>query len=408
VIAALRTFYRGENSWDILRVSHKVLLGSAAAVLVCIVALFARGLNLGIEFEGGSVWEIPVPVSAQESDAASSAAADAADPDEVPGGDPEGEGSAPAGTAAGNGAAQAPEAAARNAGGDVTTDDVAAVAAAAGVPDARVQFVVVTGAPDIFRVRGVLSPDADGAAVAVALADAVGVDVESLSTRQVSPSFGDEVAGKARRALVVFFVLIALYLWFRFEWKMSVGALIAVGHDIVLTVGAYALFGFEVTPATVVAFLTIMGYSLYDTIVVFDRVKSNERSLPARSHFTYHALANVSLNQVLTRSVNTSITSVLPVVSLLIVGAGFLGAGTLAEFATALLIGLLVGSYSSIFVAMPTVAWLKGYEPGWAAAQVAADAAGRLDSMEAATQALAAENYTRSAPPRPRKKGRRR
>ena len=408
MIAALRTFYRGENSWDILRVSHKVLLGSAAAVLVCIVALFARGLNLGIEFEGGSVWEIPVPVSAQESDAASSAAADAADPDEAPGGDPEGEGSAPAGTAAGNGAAQAPEAAVGSAGGDVTTDDVAAVAAAAGVPDARVQFVVVTGALDIFRVRGVLGPDADGAAVAVALADAVGVDVESLSTRQVSPSFGDEVAGKARRALVVFFVLIALYLWFRFEWKMSVGALIAVAHDIVLTVGAYALFGFEVTPATVVAFLTIMGYSLYDTIVVFDRVKSNERSLPARSHFTYHALANVSLNQVLTRSVNTSITSVLPVVSLLVVGAGFLGAGTLAEFATALLIGLLVGSYSSIFVAMPTVAWLKGYEPGWAAAQVAADAAGRLDSMEAATQALAAENYTRSAPPRPRKKGRRR
>ena len=111
----------------------------------------------------------------------------------------------------------------------------------------------------------------------------------------------------------------------------------------------------------------------------------------------------MSLNQVLTRSVNTSITSVLPVLSMLVVGAGFLGAGTLSEFATALLIGLLVGSYSSIFVAMPTVAWLKGYEPGWAAAQAAADAAGRHDSMEAATQALAAESYTRSAAPRPRK-----
>lgn len=394
MIAALRTFYRGENSWDILRVSRKVLIGSALAVLICVVALVVRGLNLGIEFEGGSVWEIPAPSAVESVDGASDGAA--------------GEDAATDGAAGNDGAAGESETSASSPGGDVTTDDVAAVAAAAGVPDARVQFVVVTGAPDIFRVRGVLGPDADSAAVATALADAVGVDVESLSTRQVSPSFGDEVAGKARRALVVFFVLIALYLWFRFEWKMSLGALIAVGHDIVLTVGAYALFGFEVTPATVVAFLTIMGYSLYDTIVVFDRVKSNERSLPARSHFTYHALANVSLNQVLTRSVNTSITSVLPVLSLLIVGAGFLGAGTLAEFATALLIGLLVGSYSSIFVAMPTVAWLKGYEPGWAAAQVAADAAGRLDSMEAATQALAAENYTRSAPPRPRKKGRRR
>ena len=371
MIAALRTFYRGENAWDILRLSRKVLIGSAIAVLVCVVALLVRGLNLGIEFEGGSVWEIPVPEESQGAGADDAAAG--------------------SGDATGDG---------------VTTDDVASAAAEAGVPDARVQFVVVTGSPDIFRVRGVLGPDADSAAVAGALADAVGVDVESLSSRQVSPSFGDEVAGKARRALVVFFVLIALYLWFRFEWKMSVGALIAVGHDIVLTVGAYALFGFEVTPATVVAFLTIMGYSLYDTIVVFDRVKSNERSLPARSHFTYHALANVSLNQVLTRSVNTSITSVLPVLSLLVVGAGFLGAGTLAEFATALLIGLLVGSYSSIFVAMPTVAWLKGYEPGWAAAQAAADAAGRHDSMEAATQALAAESYTRAALPRPRKRRR--
>ena len=385
MISALRTFYRGENSWDILRLSRKVLIGSAIAVLVCVVALLVRGLNLGIEFEGGSVWEIPVPETAQGDDAADTATG-AAD---------QGADAADTGTGAGS-------------GNGVTTGDVASAAAAAGVPDARVQFVEVTGAPDIFRVRGVLGPDADSAAVAGALADAVGVEVESLSSRQVSPSFGDEVAGKARRALIVFFVLIALYLWFRFEWKMSVGALIAVAHDIVLTVGAYALFGFEVTPATVVAFLTIMGYSLYDTIVVFDRVKSNERSLPARSHFTYHALANVSLNQVLTRSVNTSITSVLPVLSLLVVGAGFLGAGTLAEFANALLIGLLVGSYSSIFVAMPTVAWLKGYEPGWAAAQAAADAAGRLDSMEAATAALAAENYTRSAPPRPRKQGRRR
>ena len=365
MISALRTFYRGENAWDILGVSRKVLVGSALAVLVCALALVVRGLNLGIEFEGGSVWEIPIPASAQD------------------GGDA--------------------DAAAQAAGDGPTTDDIATAASAAGVPDARVQRVTVTGSDDIFRVRGVLGPDVSAVDVNSALAAAADVDVESLSTRQVSPSFGDEVAGKARRALVVFFVLIALYLWFRFEWKMSIGALIAVGHDIVLTVGAYALFGFEVTPATVVAFLTIMGYSLYDTIVVFDRVKSNERALPARSHFTYAALANVSLNQVLTRSVNTSVTSVLPVLSMLVVGAGFLGAGTLSEFATALLIGLLVGSYSSIFVAMPTVAWLKGYEPGWAAAQVAADAAGRHDSMEAATAALAAESYTRSAPPRPRK-----
>ncbi len=389
MIAALRSFYRGENSWDILRVARKVILGSALLVLVCVVALLVRGLNLGIEFEGGSVWEIPVDEQAASAEDSDSGSSDSED-------------TTPADTDSGTRSTGAAS------DDSLTTDDVAAVAAAAGVPDARVQYVEVTGGADIYRVRGALGPEAEGQAVAQALADAVGVDVERLSTRQVSPSFGDAVAGKARRALVVFFVLIALYLWFRFEWKMSIGALIAVAHDIVLTVGAYALFGFEVTPATVVAFLTIMGYSLYDTIVVFDRVKSNERSLPARGRVTYHALANVSLNQVLTRSVNTSITSVLPVLSLLVVGAGFLGAGTLAEFAIALLIGLLVGSYSSIFVAMPAVTWLKGHEPGWAGARATADAAGHYDSMEAATQALAAESYTRSAPPRPRKKGRRR
>ncbi len=391
MISALRTFYRGENAWDILGLSRKVLLGSALAVLVCVVALVVRGLNLGIEFEGGSVWEIPIGADTQIDDGTEGTDEAGADTDGI------------AEDGSNGSDADSDDVAASSSVNGLSTDDIAAAAAAAGVPGARVQLVTVTGSENIFRVRGALLPGVSAADVNAALAEAADVDAESLSTRQVSPSFGDEVAGKAQRALVVFFVLIALYLWFRFEWKMSVGALLAVGHDIALTVGAYALFGFEVTPATVVAFLTIMGYSLYDTIVVFDRVKSNERSLPARSQFTYRSLANVSLNQVLTRSVNTSVTSVLPVLSLLVVGAGFLGAGTLAEFATALLIGLLVGSYSSIFVAMPTVAWLKGREPSWAASQAAADAAGRHDSMEAATEALAAERYTRSATPRPRK-----
>ncbi|HCB37628.1 MAG TPA: protein translocase subunit SecF, partial [Acidimicrobiaceae bacterium] len=290
----------------------------------------------------------------------------------------------------------------------VSTDEIARVAQRAGVADARVQLVTISGSDDIFRVRGALGPDVDDGAVVAQLAAAVDVGPEELSSRQVSPSFGDEVAGKARRALVVFLVLIALYLWVRFEWKMSLGALAAVAHDTVLTVGAYALFGFEVTPATVVAFLTIMGYSLYDTIVVFDRVKSNERLLPARSHVTYTSLADVSLNQVLMRSVNTSITSALPVVSLLVVGAGVLGAGVLAEFAIALLIGILVGSYSSLFVAMPIVAALKMREDVWRHARAATDTAGRLESMDAAVTALAAESYTRTAPPRPRKRSRRR
>ena len=182
----------------------------------------------------------------------------------------------------------------------------------------------------------------------------------------------------------------------------------SVAHDIVLTVGIYALFQFEISPATVVAFLTIMGYSLYDTIVVFDRVKDNERSLSLKARMTYSDLANVSLNQVIMRSINTTITSVLPVVSLLVVGSLFMGATSLQEFAIALLIGLLVGSYSSLFVAMPTVAKLKQREPHWAEQDRSAEVLSASNSIENAAVTLAADRYDRSAPPRPRKKGRKR
>ncbi len=362
MIVALRKLYRGENTWGFLAVSRKVLLVSLTVVTVCIATLFIRGLNLGVEFTGGSVWELPAL-----NETATTATT-----------------------------------------GELSLDTLAGVAQQAGVSDARVQRITVTGDDDIYRVRGSLDEGATAESVTIELAAAAGIDSEQLSTRQVSPSFGDEVAGKARRALVVFAVLIAIYLWVRFEWKMSLGALLAVAHDVVLTVGAYAIFGFEVTPATVVAFLTIMGYSLYDTIVVFDRVKTNERLLPERSSVTYTSLVDVSLNQVLMRSINTSITSVLPVVALLVVGSGFLGAGALQEFAIALLIGIIVGSYSSLFVAMPIVTFLKTREAVWANAQRATEAMSSHESMDAAHSALAAQRYTRTAAPRPRKRTKRR
>tara|TARA_Y100001960_G_scaffold289938_1_gene330171 strand:- start:282 stop:1220 length:939 start_codon:yes stop_codon:yes gene_type:complete len=310
-----------------------------------------RGLNLGIEFEGGGVWESPAS--------------------EV-----------------------------------ITTDTIDNAMSNVGMDDARIQRI--TGGDDIFRVRGELPSGETAESIGSALAQAAQVDPESVSARTVSPSFGDQVAGKARRALVVFFILIALYLTLRFEWKMALGALLAVAHDIVLTVGIYALFQFEISPATVVAFLTIMGYSLYDTIVVFDRVKDNERSLSLKARMTYSDLANVSLNQVIMRSINTTITSVLPVVSLLVVGSLFMGATSLQEFAIALLIGLLVGSYSSLFVAMPTVAKLKQREPHWAEQDRSAEVLSASNSIESAAVTLAADRYDRSTPPRPRKKGRKR
>ena len=348
---SIKRMYQGNTSWDFLGVSRRVLVCSAVAVIICVAALLVRGLNLGIEFEGGGVWESPAS--------------------EV-----------------------------------ITIDTIDNAMSNVGMDDARIQRI--TGGDDIFRVRGELPSGETAESIGSALAQAAQVDPESVSARTVSPSFGDQVAGKARRALVVFFILIALYLTLRFEWKMALGALLAVAHDIVLTVGIYALFQFEISPATVVAFLTIMGYSLYDTIVVFDRVKDNERSLSLKARMTYSDLANVSLNQVIMRSINTTITSVLPVVSLLVVGSLFMGATSLQEFAIALLIGLLVGSYSSLFVAMPTVAKLKQREPHWAEQDRSAEVLSASNSIESAAVTLAADRYDRSSPPRPRKKGRKR
>ena len=172
---------------------------------------------------------------------------------------------------------------------------------------------------------------------------------------------------KALRALIFFFLAIAAYLSLRFEWKMALAALAAVVHDIFITVGAYAVTGFPVTPSTVIAFLTILGFSLYDTVVVFDKVDENVAGIGASGRETYSGVVNRSMNEVLMRSLNTSITAVLPVLSLLVVGAYVLEAATLKDFALALFIGLLTGAYSSIFIATPFLAVLKEREPRYAA-----------------------------------------
>jgi preprotein translocase subunit SecF len=343
--------YRGDNKWDFMSACRRVAIGSAAVVLVCLIAIVARGLNLGIEFEGGSVWEIPAKAS-------------------------------------------------------VELETIENAALDAGLTDSRVQKI--TGGEDIFRVRAGSTLIEKENSIVSTLAAAASVDAESISTRAVSASFGDQVAGKARRALAVFLILIALYLTLRFEWRMALGALVALFHDLAITVGVYAIFQIEVTPATVVAFLTIMGYSLYDTIVVFDRASENKKSLSAKSRITYRNLANVSLNQVIMRSINTTITSVLPVISLLVVGSLIMGATSLQEFAIALLVGLIAGAYSSLFVAMPIVAVLKEREPHWVAMQEAADIRGTEDTSSEAAALLAAGQYKRNVSPRPRKIGKKR
>ncbi|MDQ3680577.1 MAG: protein translocase subunit SecF, partial [Actinomycetota bacterium] len=260
-----------------------------------------------------------------------------------------------------------------------------------------------------------------------------------VNVNSVGPSWGSDVTAKAQRALIFFFLAIALYITWRFEWKMALAALSAVVHDIAVTVGVYSLSGFEVTPATVIAFLTILGYSLYDTIVVFDKVDENTRGLAASGRITYADTVNLSMNQTLMRSLNTSLVAILPIMSVLVIGAFMLGATTLQDFGLALMVGLLTGAYSSIYIASPILAILKEREPRYAsirqrvlarggagapltpaAAAVAGgatvstgDGEGVLRPGAARTGGSPARPHGTGAqgkrpPPRPRKKGKRR
>ena len=200
-------------------------------------------------------------------------------------------------------------------------------------------------------------------AVKTSLASTFGVNIESIDTQLIGPSWGKEITHKALYGLFGFLFVVMLYLALAFEPKMAIAAVIAVIHDVFITVGIYALVGFDVTPATVIGFLTILGYSLYDTVVVFDKVRENTRTITSTGRITYSTAANLAVNQTLVRSFNTSLIALLPVASILFVGAGLLGAGTLKDLSLALFVGLATGTYSSIFIATPILAALREREP---------------------------------------------
>lgn len=195
------------------------------------------------------------------------------------------------------------------------------------------------------------------------IAKELNVPANNINTQVVGPSWGKEISEKALQGLGWFMILVVIYLTFAFEWRMAVAALVALIHDIVITIGVYALVGFEVTPGTVIGLLTILGYSLYDTVVVFDTVKENTKDITKQTRFTYSEAANLGLNQTLVRSINTTIVALLPVGSLLFVGGGLLGAGMLKDIALSLFVGLAAGAFSSIFIATPMLADLKERSP---------------------------------------------
>lgn len=199
--------------------------------------------------------------------------------------------------------------------------------------------------------------------VTKALGEACNVKPADIKIQLVGPTWGSDVSKKALQGLIVFLILVTIFLSIYFEWKMAIAALVALAHDLIITIGVYSLLGFEVTPATAIGVLTILGYSLYDTVVVFDKVKENTRGVLGQSRLTYAEAANLAVNQTLIRSINTSIVALLPVGAILFVGAGLLGAGTLKDLALALFVGMAAGTYSSICVATPLLAQLKDREP---------------------------------------------
>ena len=312
--------YHGETAIDFYGRRWWGLGFSALLLVITVASLLIQGLNLGLDFEGGVAWEVSAT--------------------------------------------------------NLNVDDARALLDEHGIngTDAKIQErTSATGSVLLIQVGD--QSVAKRQEVKEALATAAKVDAESVSVNSVSSTWGRSITEKAIRALVIFLVLVALFIAWRLEWRMALAAIIAMLHDVLISVGVYSLLQFEVTPATVVAFLTILGFSLYDTIVVFDKVLENtERFTGTRS--PYADVINVSMNQVLMRSINTSIAAVLPVLSLLVLGAGILGAVTLKDFSLALLVGLITGSYSSIFVATPLLAMFKEREPRYRNLRGAAHATG--------------------------------
>ncbi|SDY21811.1 protein translocase subunit secF [Geodermatophilus africanus] len=296
--------YNGEAGLDVVGRSRLIYQITAVVVLLCIAAMVVRGFNFGIDFAGGNSLRLPG-----------------------------------------------------------STEQLAQVEQAAEDAGAEVASAQVVGGDTLLLRTGALDNETERAVVD-AVAAAAGVTPAQVSPEAVSAEWGQDITNQALVALAVFLVAVIAFLAVRFQPKMAVGAIAALLHDIVVTAGVYALVGFEVTPSTVIGFLTILGFSLYDTVVVFDKVDENVKDLDKSARMTWGEAANLAVNQTLMRSINTSVIALLPVAGLLFVGAGLLGVGTLKDLALVLFVGLAAGAYSSIFLATPIVADLKEREPG--------------------------------------------
>jgi preprotein translocase subunit SecF len=305
------SLYNGSRSIDFVGRKWLWYAISGVIVVLAVAGLWSKGLNYGIEFTGGTQYKVSDLDKSQVT--------------------------------------------------QTNADKLRDAVGTLGIKNADAPVVTTSGTQTILIQTEELT-DAESAKVNQAIVDTLGVDAKQISQDQIGASWGDEVKNRAILGLVVFLVLVILFIWAYFrQWKMSVAAIVALAHDVIITIGVYALSGFEVSPATVTGLLTILGFSLYDTVVVFDKIRENTKNLRG-SRTTYAKAANLAVNQTLVRSINTSLVALIPVGAILYVSAVQLGASSLKDLALALFVGMAAGAYSSIFIATPLLVQLKANE----------------------------------------------
>ncbi len=337
--------YSGETSFDFIASRKRWYTLSTLLLAISIGTIVLQGLNLGIEFKGGSSYTI---------------------------------------TKAG-----------------ATVEEARSAVESAGVSS---EVIVQSVGNEKIRIQTGSLTTTQSNAVQDTLAARFAISAESIDTQIIGPSWGEEITKKALYGLFGFLFAVMLYLAMAFEPKMAIAAIVAVIHDVVITVGIYALVGFDVTPATVIGFLTILGYSLYDTVIVFDKVRENTRSITTTGKSTFSQATNLAVNQTIVRSLNTTIIALLPVGSILFVGAGLLGAGTLKDLSLALFIGLAIGTYSSLFIAPQVLTALREREPAMIALTKRVNARSGASTPVVATEVGSQESQKRGPRNQPKRK----
>ena len=309
----LQRLYRGETRIDFIGTRVRWYAASGLIVLICVLSFIIRGFNEGVEFKGGSSFQIPV------------------------------------------------------AGTSISTDRANTAFTNAGAPPAEAPQAVGSGSTKQIVVNTKTLNPKQQDKVVTSVANQLGIDKAKISPKTFSSRWGHDTTVSALQGLVIFLIAVSIYISLRFQWRMAVGGMLALLHDLIVAAGIYSLVGFEVTPSTIVGLLTILGFSLYDTVVVYDKVAENAKDILAGSRMTFSEAANLAVNQTLMRSINTSLIALLPVGGLLFVGAGLLGVGTIKDLALILFVGLASGAYSSLFLATPIVVDLTERDPQYKA-----------------------------------------